>query len=353
MVESTVDRERARRPVFFERNRVTRVYLGGKLFHDFFGDPPEDGFQPEEWVASTVRALNREPRSPDEGLSRLEGTGLTFSRLLAEHPQETLGGRAELGILVKLLDSAIRLPVQAHPTKDFARRHFGSPHGKTEAWLVLATRPGALIHYGLKEGVGREDLRRASRASENDREALPRLLNAVPARAGDVWLIPAGVAHAIGAGCLILEVQEPTDFTLQPEAWCGDYRLSPYEMSLGLDEETVLDCFDFERRVGERALAEGKKTPRGERLIDAADTPEFAVNRLRLSRGGYRLERAPAVHVVTAGEGRVRLGGFSRPLRRGDYFFLPAAARGALLSSESGLEVVECLPPAPGAGRPG
>ncbi len=354
MSETASDRERASRPVFFERNRVGRVYRGGKLFHGFFGDPAEDGLLPEEWVASTVKALNREPRSESEGISRVQDTDLLFSRLVERYPEETLGGRAELGILVKLLDSAIRLPVQAHPTKEFARAHFNSPHGKTEMWLVLATRRGASLYYGLKEGVGREDLRRAARASELDREALPRLLNRVPAKKGDIWLIPAGVAHAIGAGCLILEVQEPTDFTVQPEAWCGDYHLSPYEMTLGLDEEAALDCFDYTRLVGARALAAGRKVPRVEtrtdtlrveRLIDRSDTPDFAVNRIRLTRGEAALERAPAVHVVTGGAGLIRCGGFSRPLRRGDYFFLPVAARGARLTADSGLEVVECLPP--------
>ncbi len=353
MAETLSGRERASRPVFFERNRVGRVYRGGKLFHGFFGDPAEDGLLPEEWVASTVRALNREPRSESEGISRVQGTELLFSRLVTDHPQETLGGRSELGILVKVLDSAIRLPAQTHPTKEFACAHFDSPHGKTEMWLVLGTRRGASLYYGLKEGVGREDLRRASRASAEDREALPRLLNRVPARKGDVYLIPAGVAHAIGAGCLILEVQEPTDFTIQPEAWCGDYRLNPYEMTLGLDEETALDCFDYTRLVGARALEAGRKRPRAglrtrtlsvERLIDAEDTPDFAVNRIRLARGEVALERAPAVHVVTGGSGRIRHDGFSRPLARGDYFFLPAAARGARL--EGRLEVVECLPPA-------
>jgi mannose-6-phosphate isomerase len=354
MAEASSGRELASRPVFFERNRVARVYRGGRLFHGFFGDSPEDGLQPEEWVASTVRALNREPRSESEGISRVAGTDVLFSRLVGDFPRETLGGRSELGILVKLLDSAIRLPAQAHPTKEFARRHFDSPHGKTEMWLVLGTRPGACLYYGLKRGVGREQLRRASRASQQDREALPRLLNRVPARAGDVYLIPAGVAHAIGAGCLILEVQEPTDFTIQPEAWCGDYHLSSYEMTLGLEEETALDCFDYTNLVGKRALAAGRKRPRllarapglrVEALIGAADTPDFAVNRLRLARSRTALERAPAVHVVTAGAGAVRLGDFSRKLSRGDYFFLPASARGAVLSSEEKLEVVECLPP--------
>ena len=43
-----MDKQLWQRPVFFERNRVYRVYLGGKLFHDFLGDAPEDGFYPEE-----------------------------------------------------------------------------------------------------------------------------------------------------------------------------------------------------------------------------------------------------------------------------------------------------------------
>ena len=58
-----------REPIFFERNRVFRVYQGGS-FHQFFGDPPEDGSYPEEWVASTVRALNKQSGGEYEGISR-------------------------------------------------------------------------------------------------------------------------------------------------------------------------------------------------------------------------------------------------------------------------------------------
>ena len=67
-----------REPIFFERNRVGRVYLGGKLFAGFFGDSPEDGFFPEEWIASSVEALNREKSREREGVSRIAGTGQYF-----------------------------------------------------------------------------------------------------------------------------------------------------------------------------------------------------------------------------------------------------------------------------------
>ena len=94
--------------------------------------------------------------------------------------------------------------------------------------------------------------------SEQPGDAFSGLLQEVEAKAGDVWLIPARVAHAIGAGCLILEVQEPTDFTIQPERWCDRYRLSDQEMYLGLDKEVALSCFDLQQ-AGPSVLATGKE----------------------------------------------------------------------------------------------
>ena len=63
-------------PVFFEKNRVFRVYTGGKLFADFFGDDSTDGFYPEEWVASSVRALNEGSTDEYEGVSKIKGTDM-------------------------------------------------------------------------------------------------------------------------------------------------------------------------------------------------------------------------------------------------------------------------------------
>ncbi len=341
-------------PVFFDRNRVARVYRGGRLFHEFFGDPAEDGLLPEEWIASTVRALNREAGDALEGVSVLEGSDLPFTRYLEERPG-ALGGRKDLGVLVKILDSAIRLPVQTHPDKAFARRHFGSSHGKTEMWIVLATRhEGARIHFGFREPVSRSTFAEAVRASETDHTALPALLNEVPARPGDVYLIPPRVVHAIGEGCLILEVQEPTDLTLQPEAWCGDYRLSEREKYLGLDRETALECFDFEDLVGAKAIRRGRMVPRVaqsseagtvEELVSFADTPDFAVSRRRLRRGRAALGAGPAVIVVTDGTGMLAAPGGSRTIGKGSYFFQPADAVDVEVATDGFLEIVECLPP--------
>ena len=125
-----MDKQLWQRPVFFDRNRVYRVYLGGKLFHDFLGDAPEDGFYPEEWVASTVHAMNAVSKGPFEGISMIEGTDLPFTKLLEEHREDCLGSRKTLGVLVKYLDSAIRLPMQVHPTRAFPENTFTAPTAK-------------------------------------------------------------------------------------------------------------------------------------------------------------------------------------------------------------------------------
>jgi hypothetical protein len=120
--------------------------------------------------------------------------------------------------------------MQVHPTRDFSRKNFNSPYGKAEAWLILATRPDACIYFGFDRQVSREEFSAAVEAIENDKEAMTAFVNKVPVQTGDVFFVGAGVIHAIGPGCMLLEAQEPTDFTIQPEYRCGDYALSDQEM---------------------------------------------------------------------------------------------------------------------------
>lgn len=324
------------RPVFFRRNRVFRVYLGGRLFHDFLGDPAVDGNEPEEWICSSVQAINPGHTDPLEGISLRLEDGKPFNELLEENPREYLGDREDLGVLVKYLDSAIRLPMQVHPTRAFSQKHFGSPYGKAEAWLILATRPDACIYFGFDRQVSREEFSLAVEQSEQDKEAMTAFVNRVPVQTGDVFFVNAGVIHAIGAGCLILEVQEPTDFTIQPEYWCGDYHLNSQEMYLGLNREVALDCFHYDH-YGEKVVREGKKIPKvyyddgsvqKESLIGEADTTCFAMDRYALQNGETVLDKPASIWICVEGEGKILSVGYERKIKSGDYFFLPAAAVG-------------------------
>lgn len=339
------------RPVFFRRNRVYRVYTGGKLFHELLGDPPEDGYMPEEWICSSVHAVNPGHTDPLEGISLRREDGKPFPELLNDHPKEYLGERRDLGVLVKYLDSAIRLPMQAHPTRAFSREHFHSPYGKAEAWLVLAARPGACVYYGFSRQVTPDEFAAAVAEGETDPDAMTRFVNRVPVEPGDVFFVSAGMIHAIGAGCLILEAQEPTDFTIQPEYWCGSYHLNSQEMYMGLSPETALGCFDF-TRFGPQTVEQGRKEPvtlwerdgvSAQVLIGPRDTECFSMTCYTVSGGSLTMETPASIWICAEGEGRICSDGYEEHVAKGDYFFLPAAAAGRCrVVSEKKLTLVCC-----------
>ena len=344
----------ASQPVFFEKNRVFRVYTGGKLFSEFFGDDSQDSFYPEEWICSSTKALNEGSTDEFEGLSTIKGTDIHFNELIDQQRELMLGDRKGLDVLVKALDSAIRLPVQAHPDKAFSRKNFNSEFGKAESWLVLATREGASIYFGFKDSVTKEDFEKAVEDAETDKTAMERLLNKIPVKPGDVYFIPAKAVHAIGYGCLILEVQEPTDFTIQPERWCGDYRLSEREMYLTLEKETALSVFDYSYNL-EKVENECKKTPviiyenggcKKECLIGKDDTPCFGVERYIVNGGETEKLPAPCVYVVTEGAGKLTGDGYEKDIKKGDYFFMPYSCEGKYtVQSDSELTLTACIPP--------
>ena len=340
-------------PIFFKKNRVGRVYTGGALFASFFGDDSTDGYEPEEWVVSSVKAINKDSKGEKEGVSKILGTELYFDTLLNDYKSRMLGDREEFGVLTKVLDSAIRLPVQAHPDKAFSKEYFGSNYGKAESWIILATRPDACIYFGFKDEITEEEFETAIEQSLTDNTAMEKLLNRVPVSVGDVYFVPAKMVHAIGKGCLILEIQEPTDFTIQPEYFCGEYRLNDQEMYLGLDKKTALKVFDFSL-YGKKAIEMGKKIPvkvfdnNGaviEDLITYEDTTCFAVKRYSIENSQITLTEKPAVYIVTDGNGTVICNNQEKKIKKGDYFFLPYSASETVIKSQNNITFVACLPP--------
>ena len=355
LVADVLREKMASYPIFFERNRVERVYDGGLLFSDFFGDEKRDSKFPEEWIASTVKALNKDSAHDSlEGLSIVKGTDIPLKELISSYPQLIIGNRKELGVLVKMLDSGIRLPMQAHPDIEFSRQYLDSEYGKVEMWLILDTREDACICFGFKDEVTKEQLAKMVEQSKTDKNAFENYLNKIYVKPGDVFLVPAKAAHAIGYGCLLLEVQEPTDFTIQPEYWCGDYELNEQEMYLNLGRDVALDCFDYSI-CGEKAVSLARKQPRviasekdvcSEELISYEDTPCFAVRRHSISGGEFVLPTGPSIYIVTKGEGVLEGVDYNKTLAKGDYFLLPYIAGGSfVVKSEKDVEIIECLPP--------
>lgn len=337
-------------PIFFERNRVFRIYLGGKQFSRLCGDEAKDGMFPEEWIASKVKAINPRYFGLRDGVSVIKDTDIFFDDLLNQYPDMLLGG-VKYDCLVKYLDSAIRLPVQVHPTKEFSRKFFKSEYGKTEAWLVVDTRPNAKIYFGFNRSLTKEEFSQFEERSLDERDIMESVLNSVDARVGDVFLIKGGMIHAIGAGCTIIEIQEPTDFTIQPENWCGDYRISENEKYIGLSKSDALDCFDYALQ-GNAAVESARISPKmiidssnykKESLISYDDTPCFAQNRHTLIDGECTLDSAPSVWIVLDGNATLCGEGYEHAVKKGDYFFMPYAAKGKFAVRGTAV-LIECLP---------
>ena len=167
----------------------------------------------------------------------------------------------------------------------------------------------------------------------------------IPKR-GEFYFVPARTIHAIGAGCLILEVQEPTDFTVQPEHWCADYKLSDQEMYLGLTKEEAMDCFDFVPAPDTKLVPQVIQEEAGvtvENLVGPQITDCFVINRIKLDEGCKCLEISDSygVYIVTEGYGLLEGDGYCREVKKGDYFFVPACAMGKYRLSGK-LQYVEC-----------
>ena len=142
----------------------------------------------------------------------------------------------------------------------------------------------------------------------------------------------------------MLEVQEPTDFTIQPEYWCGDYELTENEMYIGLDMDTALDCFEFKTVKNIKLKPETIESETGiavDCLIGVKQTKNFGLNRIILNGGNYVPKKTAGIYVVTEGDGKISGDCYSRNLKQGEYFLLPHAAVGRYIL-DGNMTVMEC-----------
>jgi mannose-6-phosphate isomerase len=290
-------------------NQPETFYRGaGRIAAFRNGDGLPD--RPEDWVASTTTRFGLAP----SGLSPLPD-GRLLADAIAADPAWWLGpGRTDTGILVKLLDAGQRLPLHVHPDRRFAHDHLASPYGKTEAWVIVSAEPDAYVHLGFRRDVPAEEL--AGWVAGQRTEEMLAATNRVPIRAGDAVLCPAGLPHAIGPGVLLVEIQEPTDFSvlLEYEA----FGLDGGHLELGWD--LALRCVDRSAWSPERVAA-----LRGDenRLLPAAADEFFTATRLR---GPATLPAAFSVVVVVGGAGTLAGEHDEQAVRRGDTLLVPHAA---------------------------
>lgn len=200
------------------------LWGGEKLIREYGISSPKTPLA-EAWVLSahsdgdsrisfSEGELCSEGKESSEGESFSEeessSEGESFAEYLKCHP-EAVGSLGKafpfFPTLIKLIDAKKALSIQVHPDDSFALSREGQ-YGKTEMWIVLEREEGAFLYFGFQKDYTEEEIRRAI-----EEENFPSLLCKVMVEPGDVFFIPAGTVHAIGAGILLAEVQQNSNLT--------------------------------------------------------------------------------------------------------------------------------------------
>lgn len=195
----------------FKLAPAAKDYLwgGSRLNDDFNFKIPVYPFA-EAWVCSTHPdgpCVVADSSSPFAGML-LEDILRLYPEYLGTHPLQVTGGRAELPILIKLIDAKKDLSVQVHPDDGYAKLNENGSLGKTEMWYVLDSKPDSELVYGFSHDVDEAQVRTSIASG-----TIINLLNHVPAKPNDLFYIEAGTVHAIGAGILLAEIQENSNLT--------------------------------------------------------------------------------------------------------------------------------------------
>ena len=165
----------------------------------------------ETWECST------HPDGPSYVASG-EYMGMMLADVIYHHPEflgKKFAGHRSLPIIIKFIDAQNDLSLQVHPNDGYAFKHENGQLGKSEMWYILDAKQDTKIIYGLNCTIEKNILRKSI-----DEGHVTKYMRKVPVKQADAFYIPAGTIHAIGAGALLVEIQQSSNLT---------YRLYDYD----------------------------------------------------------------------------------------------------------------------------
>ncbi len=186
--------------------QLKSVLWGGEKIIPLKGIESEQKAVGESWEISGVPGH-------ESVVSEGPDAGKTLPELIREYKSSLVGGKVYdrfgdmFPLLIKIIDAAKDLSVQVHPDDDLAKLRHNSL-GKTEMWYIMDTAPDANIYAGLCEAITSADYTRLV-----DEKKIMDVVACHESHPGDVFFLPAGRIHAIGAGNLLAEIQETSDIT--------------------------------------------------------------------------------------------------------------------------------------------
>jgi mannose-6-phosphate isomerase len=310
-------------------------------------------FKQKVWGGKKLHALLDETVTAAEGigeawtLSGLEKDmsvvsngflqGNSLQELIEIYMGDLLGekvfGRFGIGfpLLFKFIDTADRLSLQVHPDDKTAREQH-KDSGKNELWYVMDAEADAEIMTGFKK-----DADEASVLHHLQHKTLASLLNVERPRKGDVFSIPAGRVHALGAGITLCEIQQASDLTYRLYDWDrpGDTD-NPRELHI----EQALKVIDYKARLPYKT--DYTIVPNGS--VNILKSPHFTVNLLafdqKLETDFFFLDSF-VVYVCVEGSCQLHYQGGSESISKGETVLLPAEIKALQLIPEGSCRLLE------------
>lgn len=299
-----------RYPLKISYTAKTAIWAGTRL-RDEFGKVSEFDTVSESWELSVRR---------DEMARVLNGEacGMTLSEYFLRVGYDCVCPGFKEGdnfpLLVKLIDAQDMLSVQVHPDDEYASL-VENDSGKTEMWYIVDATENAQLIYGLKNGITREDFACAVKEKRvND------VMNYVPVKKGEVYFIPSGMIHAIGAGILIAEIQQNSDLT---------YRIYDFDRvdKDGMPRQLHIDkALDVVRSFTPEEI-DAVRYSRGhgdEQLL--ANSEYFKVRRVCVDEHIKLVATRESFICIVCldGEGSIDFKGEKYPIVKGESYFIPA-----------------------------
>ena len=220
----------------------------------------------------------------------------------------------EFPLLIKFIEAQEDLSIQVHPNNELARKRH-SAYGKTEMWYILECKEGSKIYTGFKDGVTREIYEEAVVNGK-----IEELLNVEIVDAGDTFFTPAGRVHAIGAGIVLVEIQQTSDITYRIFDW---NRKSSGKEKRELHTDLARDAIDFSQ-TGKNKIRLDPVLNKTQNLVNC----EFFTTNIILFNNtidkDYLTIDSFVVYICLEGEFSLRWDGNSEKVTKGETVLLPA-----------------------------
>lgn len=317
-------------PLKFEPLYKYRMWGGNKLKTELNKDYDAENIG-ESWEISDVQG-------DETKVSNGALAGYTLRQLAKEFKGAFSGNSVyekfgeDFPLLIKFIDAKTPLSIQVHPHDHIAKERHNS-FGKNEMWYVMAADEDAEIIVGFNQEVDKETY-----AKSVEQGTVLDYLNAEKTAAGDVFNIPTGRVHAIGAGVLLAEIQQTSDIT---------YRIFDYnrvDKATGktreLHNDLALDVIDFEVHDSYKTSYNKEMNRRGKMV----HTPYFKSNILLLNEAksvNYAELDSFVIHICTAGQYSIRFEGETYQVAKGESIVLPASIDHIDITPNSHCEILE------------